>query len=81
MEAVQAARTGASEASVPELNALFHAQHAARPEFTQNSVEPERSDRTMTSTPHRRPVRDDADHEVSFDEVDFLSDDEEDDHR
>ncbi|KFU83298.1 YbaB/EbfC family nucleoid-associated protein [Amycolatopsis lurida] len=79
VEAVQAARNGASDASIPELNALFHGQHAARIEFTQNTTVQPRSDRTVTS--HRRPARDEADHEVSFDEVDFLSDDEEDDHR
>ncbi|MEU3768480.1 YbaB/EbfC family nucleoid-associated protein [Amycolatopsis keratiniphila] len=79
VEAVQAARNGASDASIPELNALFHAPQAARPESAQSRVMQARSDRSATS--HRRPVRDEADHEVSFDEVDFLSDDEEDDHR
>jgi hypothetical protein len=75
--AVRSARDAASAASVPELNVLFQ----ARPESNQDSASQARPERVATSTPQRGRVRDDFDHEVSFDEVDFLSDDAEDDHR
>lgn len=78
VQAVQAARSAAQETSAPEVNALFGAGRAAHPGFYQDRAAQMRPEPAVTSMPQRRHARVEADHEESFEEVDFLSDDEED---
>ncbi|WP_039922930.1 YbaB/EbfC family nucleoid-associated protein [Amycolatopsis decaplanina] len=77
VQAVRAARGAAHEASVPELSALFGLQPPSPREPTRSwspsASEPASSDSTPSS---QRRVVDDANHEESYEELDFLSDEE-----
>lgn len=66
VQAVRAARGAAHEASVPELSVLFGTQPPP-------PREPARSEPTSSS---QRRAADDAIHEESYEELDFLSDEE-----
>ncbi|MEV7552971.1 YbaB/EbfC family nucleoid-associated protein [Amycolatopsis sp. NPDC089917] len=70
--AVQAARNAALEASGPEVNALFGTRPSSHP-----GVSRDRADHA-SPRPTPRSARDEADYEENFDEVDFLSDEEDD---
>ncbi|MER6666458.1 YbaB/EbfC family nucleoid-associated protein [Amycolatopsis japonica] len=70
VQAVRAARGVAHEASVPELSALFGSQPPPR---SWSPLEPEPVRPEPTSSPRRRAA-DVAIHEESYEELDFLSD-------
>lgn len=80
VEAVRAARGAAHEESVPELSALFGLRPLPLPEpvpeWAQGAVEQVRHQPVTTQTPQRRTADVETGHEESFEELDFLSDDE-----
>jgi len=75
VQAVRAARGVAHEASVPELSAMFGLQPPPPRESARSwsPPEPEPVRSEPTSSPRRRAA-DDAIHEESYEELDFLSD-------
>ncbi|MFI6301740.1 YbaB/EbfC family nucleoid-associated protein [Amycolatopsis thailandensis] len=84
LQAVRAAREAAHEASVPELSALFGLRPSPTREPGQawSPSEPEHvRPESVVAPPRRSAEADDAGHEESFEEMDFLSDEEPDERR
>ncbi|RSN57296.1 ABC transporter substrate-binding protein [Amycolatopsis sp. WAC 04182] len=80
LQAVRAARGAAHEASVPELSALFGLRppppRGPSQVWSPSETEDVRPEQVVAPPPRRRPEADDAGHEESFEEMDFLSDEE-----